>query len=117
MFSLIDSRRRSIPGPKPNIWWGNFWEIKGNPNKNVTIEKWVKQYGEIFGYYYGRKRFILLTNLEMVNSVFIRNVKKFYNREDFPLDAKYIEESLIGKINKTYLIRSFKNTKTIFLNN
>lgn len=78
---------------------GNFREIKKNRNKNDTLERWSKQYGNLVGYFFGRKRYIMMTDLDMINQVFIKNVKSFYNREDFALDAKYLIDSVIGKFN------------------
>ena len=75
---------------------GNFFEFTKLKNRNVTIERWVKTYGNVVGYFVGRKRFILVSDLDMINSIFIKNVKLFYNREDFILDAKYLVDSLMG---------------------
>lgn len=98
-FCLNHLCRRDIPGPEPDIFLGNFREIKKNRNKNDTLERWSKQYGNLVGYFFGRKRYIMMTDLDMINQVFIKNVKSFYNREDFALDAKYLIDSVIGKFN------------------
>ena len=91
-------QRRGIPGPEPDIFLGNFSEFKRVKNRNLTIERWVKTYGDVVGYFLGRKRYIMLTDLDMINNVFIKNVKLFYNREDFALDAKYLIDSVLGEL-------------------
>lgn len=93
---IIHLCRRGIPGPEPTIWLGNYSEYKKNKNKTVALERWSKQFGKVFGYYYGRKRYICLTDLDMISEVFIKNMKLFYNREDFALDAKYLVDSVLG---------------------
>jgi len=98
-------KKRNIPGPPPNLLLGNYREIKKHKNKNDVIEKWLKQYGEkskCFGYYVGQKRYIVLNDLDTINQVFIKNVKAFYNREDFALDAKYLIDSVLALKNERW---------------
>lgn len=58
----------------------------------------MKKYGDVVGYFVGRKRYIMLSDLDSINNIFIKNAKIFYNREDFALDAKYLIDSIVGEL-------------------
>lgn len=91
-------KNRGIPGPEPSILLGNYAELKRTDNKNKVINQWIAKYGEVVGYFFGPKRYILISDLDTINQVFIKNSSSFYNREDFALDAKYLIDSVIGKL-------------------
>ena len=65
------------------------------------------------GYYVGRKRYIMITDLDFINNVFIKNVKLFYNREDFALDAKYLIDSVLGEFKCRGLNSKLMESETV----
>ncbi|GFY49056.1 cytochrome P450 3A8 [Trichonephila inaurata madagascariensis] len=71
-----------IPGPKPNLIFGNLLELyKKGPIK--CHEEWVKKYGRVLGYYYGMKPVLLVTDPYLLKDIFIKDFHKFINREPF----------------------------------
>ncbi|CAN7989732.1 unnamed protein product [Ixodes pacificus] len=44
-------RRYGIPGPKPDLFSGNWMQLK--KNRLEVMESWIKTYGKVFGYYAG----------------------------------------------------------------
>lgn len=68
-----------IPGPKPNLIWGNLREYQSMPQYKV-LEKWFRQYGDVFGYYNGDVPFVALKDLDFVEYVCVRNFQNFVDR-------------------------------------
>lgn len=95
-------KNRDIPGPEPSILLGNYAELKKADNKNKVINGWIAKYGDVCGYFFGPKRYIIISDLDTINQVFIKNSASFYNREDFALDAKYLIDSVIALKNERW---------------
>ncbi|GBM72737.1 hypothetical protein AVEN_2691-1, partial [Araneus ventricosus] len=69
-----------IPGPKPNLIFGNLLELyQKGPLK--CHEEWVKKYGRVLGYFYGMKPVLLVTDPYHLKNIFIKDFNKFINRE------------------------------------
>ncbi|GFR02067.1 cytochrome P450 3A8 [Trichonephila clavata] len=71
-----------IPGPKPNLIFGNLLELYKKGPLNCHKE-WVKKYGRVLGYYYGMKPILLVTDPYLLKDIFIKDFHKFINREPF----------------------------------
>ncbi|XP_075545021.1 cytochrome P450 3A14-like isoform X2 [Dermacentor variabilis] len=84
---LIAWRRRhfsyfedlGVPGPKPNLIWGNLLEYYQDDRYKV-IGKWLKKYGDIFGFYNGDVPFLVVNDLEFLEYVFVRKFGNFVDR-------------------------------------
>ncbi|CAN8008001.1 unnamed protein product, partial [Ixodes pacificus] len=68
-----------IPGPKPNIIWGNLWEYHENGFYRA-LNKWCKEYGDIFGFYNGDVPILVVRDLEFLKHVFVKNFSNFTDR-------------------------------------
>ncbi|KAL1470629.1 hypothetical protein MTO96_024126 [Rhipicephalus appendiculatus] len=68
-----------IPGPKPNILWGNLREYHSTDSYRV-IGKWCDQYGDVFGFYNGDVPFVVLRDVKFLEDVFVRNFQNFVDR-------------------------------------
>lgn len=89
--------RRGIPGPKPNFWFGNWIEFRSAANKNDLLDQWLKEYGPVFGYYFGQHRFIVVKDLQIIQEACLKNSGILRNRSPFALNSRYFKDSLIGK--------------------
>ncbi|XP_055934895.1 cytochrome P450 3A2-like [Argiope bruennichi] len=58
-----------IPGPEPAFWNGNLKEIKSRPTPHETIAAWLKNYGNVFGFFMGELPFVVVKDLEMLKQV------------------------------------------------
>nr|XP_054929641.1 putative cytochrome P450 CYP13A10 [Dermacentor andersoni] len=84
---LIAWRRRhfsyfedlGVPGPKPNLIWGNFLEYYQDDRYKV-IGKWLKKYGDVFGFYNGDVPFLVVNDLDFLEYVFVRKFGNFVDR-------------------------------------
>ncbi|XP_077518568.1 cytochrome P450 3A14-like isoform X2 [Amblyomma americanum] len=87
LVALLVWRRRhfsyfekiGIPGPKPNLLWGNLWEYQSLPQYKV-FEKWFQKYGDVFGFYNGDVPFVALKDLDFIEYVCVRNFNNFVDR-------------------------------------
>ncbi|XP_023212168.1 cytochrome P450 3A8-like [Centruroides sculpturatus] len=72
-------QRYRIPGPKPNFIFGNLIEF--NKGRDRCIEKWLQQYGKLFGFYLGAKPFLVCSDVELLKLLQIKDTYNFYNRD------------------------------------
>lgn len=103
-FTIRDRRRhfnsfasRGIPGPKPDLIFGNWLSYRSSTNRNDLMEEWFRKYGSIFGYYLGGHRYIVVKDLDLIQEAFLKNSAKLRNRNPFAVDSRYFIDSLIGK--------------------
>ncbi|CAN8008111.1 unnamed protein product, partial [Ixodes pacificus] len=68
-----------IPGPKPNLLWGNLREYH-EKELVQAVKKWCKQYGDIFGFYNGDVPMLVVRDLEFQKYVFVKNFSNFTGR-------------------------------------
>lgn len=76
-------KRRGIPGPKPVIMLGNFWDIiRQRSSINDKVKEWYHQYKNepVFGVYEGNTPILVVNDLDMVKDVLIRDFSLFVNR-------------------------------------
>ena len=103
-FTIRERRRhlnsfalRGIPGPKPNLLFGNWLPYRRSANRNDLIEEWFQKYGPIFGYYVGGHRFIVVKELDLIQQAFLKHSASLRNRNPYAVDSRYFIDSLIGK--------------------
>uniref|UniRef100_A0A4D5RPE8 Putative cytochrome n=1 Tax=Ixodes scapularis TaxID=6945 RepID=A0A4D5RPE8_IXOSC len=84
---LLSCRRKTfsyfksigIPGPPPNLIWGNIREYHKN-GFYKALNEWCQTYGDIFGFYNGDVPTLVVKDLDMLEYVFVRNFKNFTDR-------------------------------------
>ncbi|XP_077559272.1 cytochrome P450 3A14-like isoform X3 [Haemaphysalis longicornis] len=87
VVTLIIWRRRhfsyfeklGIPGPKPNIIWGNLREYHSMELYKV-LGKWRQKYGDIFGFFNGDVPFVVVNDLKLIEEIYVRNFQNFVDR-------------------------------------
>lgn len=68
-----------IPGPKPNFILGNLVDIT-KEGLNGVFPKWTKKYGKIVGFYIGGRPQVLITDIEMIRHVMVKDFHIFSNK-------------------------------------
>ncbi|KAL1470630.1 hypothetical protein MTO96_024127, partial [Rhipicephalus appendiculatus] len=68
-----------IPGPKPNLIWGNIREYHSAEIYKV-IGKWLDKYGDVFGFFNGDVPFVVVRDVDFIEDVFVRNFQNFVDR-------------------------------------
>lgn len=90
-FSLF--RRHGIPGPEPSLFWGNFMQLK--EDRVQVMERWISEYGSVFGYYNGLEPFMVLSDPEMVKQCLVKEHSIFYDRPPFSISVEPFTSSLL----------------------
>ncbi|XP_015908100.1 cytochrome P450 3A24 isoform X2 [Parasteatoda tepidariorum] len=71
----------NIPGPEPNLLFGNIVEIiRRNPIQSHA--GWLKKYGKVVGYFYGTKPVILIADADLLKKIQVSDFNSFINRPD-----------------------------------
>ncbi|XP_022256482.1 cytochrome P450 3A29-like isoform X1 [Limulus polyphemus] len=68
-----------IPGPKPNILFGNMWEMY-TKGPLYCLQKWIDKYGKVFGYYLGMRPVICIADPDLLKNIQIKDFQNFINR-------------------------------------
>ena len=87
-------KRLRLPGPSPKLFWGNYSEIEKLGYLKGT-EKWLAQYGPTFIAYFGIKPMIVTEDLEVIQSVLVKNFDSFMGRYVAPVQLKESYASMI----------------------
>ncbi|XP_075737961.1 cytochrome P450 3A14 isoform X2 [Rhipicephalus microplus] len=72
-------KQLGIPGPEPNLIWGNLVEYHSTESYKV-IGKWIEKYGNVFGFFNGDAPFVVLNDLDFIEYVYVRNFQNFVDR-------------------------------------
>ncbi|XP_075545077.1 cytochrome P450 3A14-like [Dermacentor variabilis] len=72
-------KRLGIPGPKPNLIWGNLMEYHST-DLYKAVGGWIEKYGDMFGFYNGDVPFVVTQDLELIEQVYVRKFQNFMNR-------------------------------------
>ncbi|XP_049521327.1 cytochrome P450 3A14-like isoform X8 [Dermacentor silvarum] len=72
-------KKLGIPGPEPNLIWGNLAEYHSMESYKV-LGKWMEKYGNTFGFFNGDAPFVVTNDLDLIEYVFMRNFKNFADR-------------------------------------
>lgn len=93
-MSILERLR--IPGPRPNLIFGNLIEF-GREGFSRTFLKWTKKYGPIVGFYIGGRPQLLVTDIELIRRILIKDFHKFINRGEIVPVNKYIHQWMCVK--------------------
>ena len=77
--ALSTFQKAGIPGPKPSFWTGNSREYIRTYHE--ALDKWCKQYGSTFGYFFSDTPVLLLSDVDDVLELTVKMGKAFPNRQ------------------------------------
>ncbi|XP_035228707.1 cytochrome P450 3A31-like isoform X1 [Stegodyphus dumicola] len=98
-------KKYGIPGPRPSFLSGNMSQLKASSTPNEVITAWIKEYGNVFGYFVGEIPYVIINDLDMLKQVMIKDFPIFTNRADMHLD--------VHPLNKTVLALNDKRWKEV----
>ncbi|EEC00505.1 cytochrome P450, putative, partial [Ixodes scapularis] len=87
-------RRHGIPGPRPDLLDGNWAQLK--EDRIEVMERWIMEYGKVFGCYVGGVPHMILTDVEMIKQCFVRNASTFHDRPPFPICTGPFASSIVA---------------------
>ncbi|XP_064489995.1 cytochrome P450 3A41-like [Ornithodoros turicata] len=85
--------RYGIPGPKPELLWGNYRQLQGDKIK--VVDQWIREHGKVFGFFEGEKSFLMVTDVDLIKQCFVKEAQIFSDRPRFPLNAEPFSSSLL----------------------
>lgn len=81
----------------PSILQGSNHEFRDkSTNQMAVLAKWRKQFGKVFGFFSGRKPTLVVTDLDMVKQILIKDFHVFSNRPQMIIRAEPVISTLVG---------------------
>lgn len=80
-------KRRGIPGPKPSMFMGHTYTLRKGRDQSHVVQEMTKEYGKTFGIFEGHVPYLVTSDLEVIQEVFIKQFNNFSIRKKFPLTA------------------------------
>nr|XP_037287037.1 cytochrome P450 3A6-like isoform X1 [Rhipicephalus microplus] len=94
----------------------DYW----NPTVLERLDQWLKEYGDVFGFFIGDTPMVVVKDLDMIHDIFIKNSSNFQGRgrtmhvyEVDPLFKKYVvlSKGAIWKSTRACMMRFFTPSK------
>lgn len=73
-------KARNIPGPLPTFFFGHFKILWSTKRYSKQLQEWTRQYGPIFGLYEGTRPLYVVSDVEFLHEVFIKQFSSFNSR-------------------------------------
>lgn len=71
---------RNIPGPPHRFFFGHFKTLWSLKRYSKQIQDWTSQYGSIYGLYEGTRPLYVVSDVEFLHEVFIKQFSSFHSR-------------------------------------
>ena len=87
-----------INGPQPARVFagGNFYQLEAETDHDYDIHaRWLRQYGDTYGYYMSHTPVVITTNLKLLAAVFYDHVDVFNSRFEVLMNVKTLTSSLL----------------------
>ena len=72
--------RRNIPGPPPQLLFGHALELSKARLSTDQIYQWTRQYGPIYGVFEGTQPIYIVSDVDFVQEVYIKQFSSFHSR-------------------------------------
>ncbi|KAH6944639.1 hypothetical protein HPB50_004416 [Hyalomma asiaticum] len=87
-------QRYGIPGPVPDFLFGNWNQLR--EDRIEVMEKWIKEYGKVFGFYEGEIPKVVISDLNMIKECFVKETHVFRDRMPLIIEVEPIKSSLLA---------------------
>jgi cytochrome P450 family 3 subfamily A len=74
--------QRNIPGPPPKLFFGHYLSICSTSSFHHQIVKWSRQYGSIYGIFEGTRPIYVVSDVDFLQEVFIKQFSIFDSRHN-----------------------------------
>ncbi|CAF1113754.1 unnamed protein product [Didymodactylos carnosus] len=72
---------QEIPGPRPQFFFGNFNTLWNAEFPSRQLQTWTKQFGQIYGIYEGTTPTYVVSNVNFLQEVLIKQFSNFHARK------------------------------------
>ncbi|CAF2106772.1 unnamed protein product [Rotaria magnacalcarata] len=84
-FFILNSRylyfkQRGIPSPPHNFFFGHYKSIWSSPLLTHQFQQWTQQFGSIYGLFEGTRPLYVVSDVEFLQEVFIKQFSSFHSR-------------------------------------
>jgi len=88
--------RLGIPGPSPHIIMGNGDLIRNRSLVPIQVmDHWQRLYGQLYGYFIGLKPYIVISNLDHIHQVLVKEFQNFVNRPSLGMNLRPLIDTLV----------------------
>lgn len=89
-----------IPGPEPNWFFGNLLNFNNTTRPHALwMKKCTEQFGKIWGFYEGPKPVLVISDLECVQDVFVKQFSSFHSRRLFVIQEDSDSDANVSMFN------------------
>ncbi|CAF1091710.1 unnamed protein product, partial [Brachionus calyciflorus] len=81
-------KRRGFNNPKPEFLFGNVRSVYKKKNLSEQYQEWTKTYGKIYGYFEGHMPVYVISDLDIVHEIFIKQSSNFAARKKMHLNPR-----------------------------
>jgi hypothetical protein len=73
-------KRHNIPGPPPTFLFGHYLTFWSTDSYSRQLEQWTKQYGSIYGLFEGSRPMYVVSDVDFIQEVYIKQFASFHSR-------------------------------------
>jgi cytochrome P450 len=73
-------KRRGIPGPSPIFFFGHYRTLWSLPDLSEQLRRWTRQYGSIYGLFEGTRPLYVVSDVNFLHEVFVKQFASFHSR-------------------------------------
>ncbi|KAA0186576.1 Cytochrome P450 CYP361C1 [Hyalella azteca] len=90
-------KRIGVPYVKPHLVFGSNHILRDRSNTQMAvITKWREELGEVFGFFSGGRPSLVVSDLNMVRQILIKDFHLFSNRPSMVIKAEPVITTLVG---------------------
>ncbi|KAH8008953.1 hypothetical protein HPB51_008144 [Rhipicephalus microplus] len=79
-------------GPKPDLVWGSWKQLQ--KDRIPVMGEWIRKYGKIFGFFLAEKPYMVVTDVDVIKEIFIKDSRIFQDRPLYALDVEPMTSSV-----------------------
>ena len=79
-----------VPGPPPVFFFGHYLTLWSLPDLSEQLRRWTRQYGSIYGLFEGTRPMYVVSDVDFLNEVFVKQFTSF-NSHSLPFLMKTVK--------------------------
>ncbi len=83
-------KRRGLPGPPPILFFGHYRTLWSLPDLSEQFRRWTQQYGSIYGLFEGKRPMYVVSDVDFLHEVFVKQFASF-NARSVPFLMKKVK--------------------------